>query len=127
VNNAISESHGSDESLDGSVRPAELESFQTSIWEEPMALCFYFKPNEFTVDRYEEAIRRLQDAGAGSPPGRSYHCAFTGSDGTIQVFDVWESQEAFDSFGETLVPIMAELGADPGEPEVAEVRNVILG
>jgi hypothetical protein len=29
--------------------------------------------------------------------------------------------------GETLVPIMQELGADPGEPQVAEVHNVIVG
>lgn len=37
------------------------------------------------------------------------------------------AQESFQSFGETLVPIMSELGADPGEPQVAEIHNVILG
>ena len=40
---------------------------------------------------------------------------------------MWESQESFEKFGETLVPIMAELGSDPGEPQVAEIHNVILG
>jgi hypothetical protein len=40
---------------------------------------------------------------------------------------VWESQESFDKFGETLVPIMTELGADPGEPAVVEIHNMILG
>jgi hypothetical protein len=49
------------------------------------------------------------------------------SDGLIQVFDVWESQEAFDAFGATLVPIMSGLGVDPGQPMVAPVRNVIKG
>jgi hypothetical protein len=44
-----------------------------------------------------------------------------------QVFDVWESQEAFEAFGTTLLPIMAELGADPGQPMVARVHNVIAG
>jgi len=43
------------------------------------------------------------------------------------VFDVWDSQESFDRFGETLMPIMAELGADPGEPRVVEIHNVIVG
>jgi hypothetical protein len=44
--------------------------------------------------------------------GRLYHVAWE-SDGQIQVFDVWDSQESFDAFGETLAPIMAELGTDP--------------
>jgi hypothetical protein len=92
-----------------------------------MALGFYFQPTSFSKERYDEVLGRLEQAGAGSPPGRSYHFAFTGQDGGIEVFDVWESQEAFEKFGETLVPIMNELGADPGEPQVAEIHNVILG
>jgi hypothetical protein len=91
-----------------------------------MALGFYFAPKSFTVEQYEETIRRLDAAGAGSPPGRSYHCAFSGGGG-LHVFDVWDSQESFDKFGETLVPIMTELGADPGEPQVVEVHNIIIG
>ncbi len=31
------------------------------------------------------------------------------------------------SFGETLMPVMARLGADPGEPQVAEVHNIMVG
>jgi hypothetical protein len=91
-----------------------------------MALAFYFAPQSFSTEQYDEVIRRLDAAGAGSPPGRSYHCAFTG-DGGVQVFDVWDSQESFDKFGETLIPIMAELGTDPGQPQVTEVHNVIVG
>ena len=48
-------------------------------------------------------------------------------DGKINVFDVWESQEAFDAFGATLMPILTELGVDPGAPVVMPVRNVIVG
>ena len=48
-------------------------------------------------------------------------------DGLIQVFDIWESQESFEAFGATLVPIMTELGADPGQPMVAPVHNIIKG
>ena len=91
-----------------------------------MALGFYFTPQGFTPEKYEEVIRRLDAAGAGSPPGRSYHCAFSGAGG-LHVFDVWDSQESFDKFGETLIPIMTELGTDPGEPRVAEIHNVIIG
>jgi hypothetical protein len=49
------------------------------------------------------------------------------SGGAIQVFDVWESMEQFQKFGETLLPIMNKLGADPGEPMVATVHNIQHG
>ena len=45
----------------------------------------------------------------------------------IQVFDVWESQEDFDAFGPTLIPILAELGVELTEPSVAEIHNSIAG
>jgi hypothetical protein len=91
-----------------------------------MALGFYFRPNGFTQDTYDEAIKQLEAAGAGAPEGRSFHVALE-TNGEIQVFDIWESQAAFDAFGATLVPIMTGLGADPGEPMVAQVHNVIEG
>ncbi|HEV2982147.1 MAG TPA: hypothetical protein VGX51_11995 [Solirubrobacteraceae bacterium] len=92
-----------------------------------MSLGMYFTPTGFTSDRYDEALRRLDAAGAGSPAGRQYHCALKGPDGSVNVFDVWDSRESFEKFGETLVPIMSEVGSDPGEPMVLEVHNVILG
>jgi hypothetical protein len=91
-----------------------------------MALGFYFTPSGFTPAGYDEVIARLEAAGAGAPAGRLYHAALE-SDGVIQVFDVWESQESFEAFGATLVPIMSDLGADPGQPMVAPIHNIIVG
>jgi hypothetical protein len=91
-----------------------------------MALCFYFASKSFSAEQYDDVIKRLDAAGAGSPPGRSYHSAFLAGP-NVHVYDVWDSQEAFEKFGETLMPILGELGADPGEPMVAEVHNVITG
>ncbi len=91
-----------------------------------MAVGLYFTPSGFTKDKYDEAIRKLEEAGAGTPAGRTYHVALE-SDGAIQVFDIWESQDAFEAFGQTLVPILSELGVDPGQPMAAEVHNVIQG
>jgi hypothetical protein len=91
-----------------------------------MALGFYFTPSGFTPAAYDEAVKRLAEAGAGAPPGRQYHVALE-TGGEIQVFDVWDSQESFDAFGQTLVPIMAEIGADPGQPMVSKVHNIIAG
>lgn len=91
-----------------------------------MAQGLYFNPNGFTPEKYDEAIRELAAAGAGAPEGRSYHVALE-ADGQIQVFDIWESMEAFQAFGETLLPIMSGLGVDPGQPMVAEVHNILEG
>jgi len=91
-----------------------------------MALGFYFTPSSFTPARYDDAIRRLEAAGAGAPAGRLYHVALE-ADGLIQVFDIWDSQESFEAFGKTLLPVMAEVGADPGQPQVMAVHNAIKG
>jgi hypothetical protein len=91
-----------------------------------MALGLYFTPSSFTPAKYDEGIKRLEAAGAGAPAGRLYHVALE-ADGLIQVFDVWDSQESFEAFGATLVPIMTELGADPGQPQISPVHNIIVG
>jgi hypothetical protein len=91
-----------------------------------MALGFYFAPSSFAPAVYDDVIGRLEAAGAGTPAGRLYHVALE-SAGQIQVFDVWDSQESFEAFGKTLLPIMAELGADPGQPQVSPVHNIIKG
>jgi hypothetical protein len=91
-----------------------------------MSLGIYFVHAGFTPEKYDEAIKRLDAAGAGSPKGRTSHFALE-SDGAIQVFDVWESQEDFDAFGPTLIPILAELGVELAEPSVANIYNSIVG
>ena len=41
------------------------------------------------------------------------------------VVDVWESEEAFQQFGETLVPILQELGLSDVQPRTYPVFNVV--
>jgi hypothetical protein len=91
-----------------------------------MALGIYFVHEGFTPEKYDEAIKQLNDAGQGSPKGRSSHFALE-SDGAIQIFDVWESQEDFDAFGKTLVPILSNLGVQLGAPSVAIIYNSLQG
>jgi hypothetical protein len=91
-----------------------------------MAIGIYFMNSKFSKDKYDEAIGQLEAAGAGAPEGRSYHVALE-TDGEINVFDVWDSQEAFDAFGATLMPILTALGVDPGTPMVSPAHNVIVG
>jgi hypothetical protein len=89
-----------------------------------MAFAFYFPPT-MAAHQYDEAVKRLKKAGAGHPAGRTYHASFRTGD-QVAVFDIWTSQAAFEKFGKTLVPILHELGAEPGQPSVMEVHNVIV-
>jgi len=91
-----------------------------------MALGIYFAPESMSSAQYDDVTSRLEAAGQGAPAGRLYHVAFSGRGG-LEVFDVWDSQEAFDTFGQTLMPILAEVGVDPGQPQIAEVHNIIKG
>ena len=92
-----------------------------------MAMGIYFAHMGFTPEKYDDAIKQLEAAGAGAPKGRSYHVALKSDDGTIDVFDVWESQADFDAFGATLMPILGSLGVELQAPMVSDVHNVIPG
>jgi len=91
-----------------------------------VALGIYFVHEGFTPEKYRDALAQLEAAGAGSPRGRTLHVALE-SGGLIQVFDIWESQEDFEAFGPTLMPILSGLGVVIGEPMVATVHNVLEG
>jgi hypothetical protein len=90
-----------------------------------MAIGVYFSPAAMSAAQYDECIKLLRKAGAGNPAGRSYHSSF-GSKDKLMVFDVWTSQAAFDKFGKTLMPILQQIGLDPGQPNVMEMHKVIV-
>ena len=89
-----------------------------------MAFSFLFTPKSMTAAQYDDCIAKLQKAGAGSPKGRLYHACF-GEGNKMRVFDIWESMESFERFGQTLMPILQQLGVDPGQPEIQKLHGVI--
>jgi hypothetical protein len=93
-----------------------------------MAIGYYFSPENMSTDAYDQARERLEQAGAATPAGRIIHVVFKDNrSGGLHVFDVWESEEEFDAFGQTLMPVLGELGIDPGQPEKVEVHNFSAG
>jgi hypothetical protein len=40
------------------------------------------------------------------------------------VYEIWDSPESFQAFGEVLMPILAEVGIDPGEPAVMPIHRL---
>ena len=86
----------------------------------------YFHSESMNQQQYKDILKRLEAAGAGSPKGRLYHSCF-GEGDKLMVFDVWESQATFDAFGQTLMPILSDVGVDPGTPDMMPIVNTIVG
>ena len=86
----------------------------------------YFHSESMNQQQYKDILKRLEAAGAGSPKGRLYHSCF-GEGDKLMVFDVWESQATFDAFGQTLMPILSDVGVDPGTPDIMPMVNTITG
>ncbi len=91
-----------------------------------MSILVRFKPaSAVTTEQYDETIGRLQSDGGEFPPtGLEFHCAFLAGD-ELRVSEVWASQANFEAFGPRLMPILAEVGIDPGKPEILLVHNTI--
>ena len=90
-----------------------------------MSIVARFNPTNLTTEKYEEANRRLEEAGEFPPDGMEYHVCF-GSDGNLRVSEIWSSREQMDAFGERLMPILADVGIEfSGGPEIFEAHNII--
>lgn len=91
-----------------------------------MAIVVRFTPKSMSTAQYDEILSKLEAAGAGKPKGRLFGVAF-GPHNALLVSDVWDSQENFDAFGQILMPILQEVGVDPGTPVIIEAYNTIPG
>jgi hypothetical protein len=90
-----------------------------------MSVVVRFSPTNVTKEKYDESLRRLKEAGEFPPEGMQYHVAF-GPEDNLRVSEIWDSREQLQAFGDTLMPILIEIGIEfSGEPEILEVHNII--
>lgn len=89
-----------------------------------MAIAVYFNPENLTAEKYDEIHRRLEAIGEHHNSHRLHHSGF-GPDDAMMVYDIWDSAESFEAFGQVLGPILAEVGVDVGEPAIMPVRKII--
>jgi hypothetical protein len=97
-----------------------------------MPVVVVFQAPNLTQERYEEGVRRLTggksrlESPADWPiEGLLVHVSGEGENG-FRVVDVWDSEESFVLFGETLIPILRELGID-AQAEVCPAHTVVTG
>ena len=95
-----------------------------------MPVVAVFQAPSLTQERYEESVRRLTGGKSrlSSPAdwpveGLLAHVAGQGESG-FRVVDVWESEDAFRRFGETLMPILQEIGVE-GQPEIYPAHTFV--
>ena len=79
-------------------------------------IAVYIVTKNMTTELHVTGRNRLREAGAPEGAMKLHSCF--GEEGKLQVFDVWESQEAFDAFLAYLGPVMAELGIELEQPPV---------
>ena len=77
-----------------------------------------------TTEQYDETIRRLEKSGDWLPDGLDSYVAFE-AEGKFRVSEVWDSRGQFDAFGERLMPVLKDVGIEPGQPEMLEIHNII--
>jgi hypothetical protein len=91
-----------------------------------MSIVVRFSPTNLTAEKYDESVRRVEEAGIWpNPDGMEYHVCF-GSEGDLRVSEIWDSREQLEAFGERLMPILADVGIEfSGDPEIFEVHNIV--
>jgi hypothetical protein len=83
-----------------------------------------------TRESYDETVRRLTDgksrmeSAADWPVEGLLSHAAGEAPGGFRVVDVWESEEAAQRFGETLGPILSEVGVE-AEPEMYPAHTFV--
>jgi hypothetical protein len=86
-----------------------------------MAIAVFFEFPGESLEKYDQALAEAPDL--RTQPARSHHVCFK-IDAGWGVVDVWDSEESFAKFGETLVPILQRLGLQ-AEPKIRPVHNTM--
>jgi hypothetical protein len=95
-----------------------------------MPVVAVFQSPSLTQEQYEKTVvklsggkSRVESPGDWPVEGLLAHIAGQGANG-FRVVDVWESEDAFQRFGEKLMPILQQLGVE-GEPEIYSAHTFV--
>jgi len=87
-----------------------------------MSIVVRFPPAGMDRAQYDTVRNGLEEAGEWPADGCQLHVLF-GEENDLRVSEVWESEEKFTAFGETLRPRIEQAGIQmSGEPEVFEAH-----
>ena len=91
-----------------------------------MSIVVRFHPTNATREKYDESLRRMEEAGIWpDPPGLELHVAFGPAD-DLRVSEIWSSREQFEAQMKDVMPVLADMGIEfSAEPEVFEVQSLV--
>ena len=69
-----------------------------------------FVKTGITPDEYDQMREKL-GVGDTPPPGGVFHTAAVGEDGKIRIFEVWDSREQAEAWGEKVMAVRKETGS----------------
>ena len=73
-----------------------------------------------TAKQYDQCWEEMRKTGYANPAGLIHHVGAQQGNNMVAV-DVWESEEAFNKFGEILMPIFVKVGVVPVQPVITPV------
>jgi heme-degrading monooxygenase HmoA len=87
-----------------------------------MAIAVVFEFSNESVEKYEQVFE-LGGSAILDQPNQLQHVCYRTETG-FTVVDVWKDEESFAAFGETLMPIIAQLEVD-AKPQIFPVQGLI--
>jgi hypothetical protein len=90
-----------------------------------MSIVVRYRPDGLTAEKYDATTGKFEADGVEWPPdGLDYHVCF-GTDGNLNVSEIWDSREQWEAFTQRLMPVLADAGIEfSGEPEVFEIHEI---
>jgi hypothetical protein len=79
-----------------------------------------------SLQQYDKIWDDMKAAGHSHPKGLISHVGAPTGDGGLFVVDVWQSQEAFEEFGNILMPLLAKNDFPEVQPKVFPVHFVLV-
>ena len=91
-----------------------------------MSIVVRFNPKDVTRAKYDEVVRRLEEAGEWpNPPGLEFDVLY-GLEGNLRVSEIWDSPESLEAYFQKISRVMNEVGIEmASEPEIYEVQNIV--
>ncbi len=78
---------------------------------------------QITPDEYDMMRERL-GVGDSPPDGASLHVGSVGEDGKVRIFEVWDSREQAEAWGEKVAAARDAAGIGGGSPPSIEYQDV---
>ena len=80
---------------------------------------------DLQVSTYDKIMDELNASGALNNKGPLFHTCGTNPNGGLSIFDIWDSEESFNKFGETLMPLFKKYKVNMPKQRFVPLHNMV--